>query len=327
MKIQVQLLVGMVLMSLVGNTQVNIANGLLAYYPYTGNANDASGNGYHANVSGAELANDRFGNENSSYSLYGDGGNGISIYSNVPYNFDNDFSYSFWVQSYSNNGAAFSWGGSQGGYYSNVYNRFTNGAVESIFSESISVPGLFCQDSRQNNGGSPAGFFGSSWHMLTTVKNGETVSFYIDGLLVDSGIIDYACAAFSTISFDVFDLEIGDPFLGGFNARVDDIMVYSRALNEEEITYLYDLTSSWSPTASLSTLESKSTINIFPNPGNQAVTITASQPTTALFMGANGSILTNLELNGETAIDVSSFAPGMYFIRTAEGQTVKFIKE
>jgi hypothetical protein len=66
---------------------------------------------------------------------------------------------------------------------------------------------------------------------------------------------------------------------------------------------------------------------VYPNPVSDIVTIKTSQPTTALFMGANGSILTNLELNGETAIDVSSYAPGVYFIRTAEGQTVKFIKQ
>ena len=35
------------------SAQVNIANGLLAYYPYNGNANDESGNGYNGTVNGA----------------------------------------------------------------------------------------------------------------------------------------------------------------------------------------------------------------------------------------------------------------------------------
>jgi uncharacterized delta-60 repeat protein len=65
---------------------------------------------------------------------------------------------------------------------------------------------------------------------------------------------------------------------------------------------------------------------IFPNPGSGVITLAVNQPTTAVFMSANGANLANLELNGETSIDVSSYASGVYFIRTAEGQTVKFIK-
>ena len=39
-------------------------NGLVAYYPFNGNANDASGNGNHGTVNGAILANDQNGNQN-----------------------------------------------------------------------------------------------------------------------------------------------------------------------------------------------------------------------------------------------------------------------
>ena len=43
------------------------ADGLVAYYPFSGNANDASGNGNHGAVHGATLTEDRFGNPNSAY--------------------------------------------------------------------------------------------------------------------------------------------------------------------------------------------------------------------------------------------------------------------
>lgn len=68
-------------------------------------------------------------------------------------------------------------------------------------------------------------------------------------------------------------------------------------------------------------------LSIFPNPGSGMITLSVNQPTSAVFMSANGAILANLELNGETSIDVSTHAPGVYFFRTSEGQTVKFIKE
>ncbi|KPA17473.1 hypothetical protein MHK_002314 [Candidatus Magnetomorum sp. HK-1] len=36
---------------------------MVAWYPFDGDAKDASGNGNHGTVNGASLTNDRFGNE------------------------------------------------------------------------------------------------------------------------------------------------------------------------------------------------------------------------------------------------------------------------
>ena len=48
--------------------QVNLNNGLLAYYPFNGDAKDASGNGNDGTPqNGAQLTTDRFGNPNSAY--------------------------------------------------------------------------------------------------------------------------------------------------------------------------------------------------------------------------------------------------------------------
>ena len=43
------------------------ANGLVAWYPFNGNATDESGNGNNGTVNGATLTTDRFGNNNSAY--------------------------------------------------------------------------------------------------------------------------------------------------------------------------------------------------------------------------------------------------------------------
>ena len=42
--------------------QINLDSGLVAHYPFNGNANDESGNGINGTVNGATLTNDRFGN-------------------------------------------------------------------------------------------------------------------------------------------------------------------------------------------------------------------------------------------------------------------------
>ena len=45
--------------------------GLVAWYPFNGNANDESGNGNNGTVNGATLTTDKDGNENSAYSFDG----------------------------------------------------------------------------------------------------------------------------------------------------------------------------------------------------------------------------------------------------------------
>ena len=61
--------------------KINLDSGLVACYPFNGNANDQSGNGYNGIVNGATLTSDRFGNPNSAYTF-----NGINNYIYAPDN-------------------------------------------------------------------------------------------------------------------------------------------------------------------------------------------------------------------------------------------------
>lgn len=63
----------------------DISDGLVACYPFNGNANDESGNGNDGTVYGAILAEDRFGNPNSAY--YFDGNASI----NTPVSSNNNY--------------------------------------------------------------------------------------------------------------------------------------------------------------------------------------------------------------------------------------------
>src|SRR4051812_3076627 len=51
--------------------QVNIDSGLVAYYPFNGDASDATTNGNDAVFNNATLTSDRFGTANSAYSFNG----------------------------------------------------------------------------------------------------------------------------------------------------------------------------------------------------------------------------------------------------------------
>jgi uncharacterized delta-60 repeat protein len=69
------------------------------------------------------------------------------------------------------------------------------------------------------------------------------------------------------------------------------------------------------------------TLNVYPNPANDILNIELSQTSNISVMDINGVEILNNEVNNITQLDVTTFASGIYFIRTSEGQTVKFIKE
>src|SRR5258705_7116753 len=77
--------------------QVNLGVGLMAYYPFTGNANDVSGNNNNPVFNNATLTADRFGNPNSAYSF-----NGTSNYMRIPnsatLNYNTQMSVTAWVK-------------------------------------------------------------------------------------------------------------------------------------------------------------------------------------------------------------------------------------
>ena len=79
------------------NSTFDPSNGLLAYYPFNGNANDATGNGFDGNAtSGASLIPDRHGDADSAYQFLGSGAH-ISL--NNPEGLAKQIaSVSFWVR-------------------------------------------------------------------------------------------------------------------------------------------------------------------------------------------------------------------------------------
>jgi len=83
----------------------DLKDGLVAYYPFNGNANDESVNGNHGTVYGATLTTDRFGNTNKAYSF-----DGVDDYIDSKFNFNGgstNFTISYWAKFYSLSGKIF----------------------------------------------------------------------------------------------------------------------------------------------------------------------------------------------------------------------------
>ncbi|MES2800328.1 MAG: ELWxxDGT repeat protein [Bacteroidota bacterium] len=80
-------------------------------------------------------------------------------------------------------------------------------------------------------------------------------------------------------------------------------------------------------TANLDENNIENNMIIFPNPTKGKLQVKFEIAEEFKIIDLNGTVLTTSDFQQDHLIDVSTYAPGIYFIRTSEGQTVKFIKE
>ena len=209
-------------------------DGLIAYYPFNGNANDESGNGNHGTVNGATLTSDRDGNENSSYSFDGVSSS-ISTVGN--FNFNNELTFSSWIyiESYIEDGvherivnSSEGTGGIQDRWMFNVSPNSESSTLEfNIGYTGNEVQGLKTI---------PLNKF---THVAFTFKNGEVV-IYMDGEIDSSSTLGITNLNFINSPIDLGSVNGLESF---FNGELDDIGIWNRALSEQEIQNLYNSSS------------------------------------------------------------------------------------
>ncbi len=206
------------------------ATGLVAYYPFNGNANDESGNNNNGVVTGASLTTDRFGNSNKAYNFNGVN-NFISVADN-PDLFSDELTLSWWykVPEYSGTRVVIGW--VNGG---NRYQQFFSGNSLAYFNGYYNSCCFF--NPTYNNMTAV-----NQWqHVAVTYKktnvNESVTSLYINGELKQT---DNHAAAITYQPGSTF--FIGKTHDGGyFNGELDDIRVYSRLLSPNEILQLADV--------------------------------------------------------------------------------------
>lgn len=215
-----------------------LRTGLLAYYPFCGNANNAMGTGNNGTVYNATLTTDRFGVANSAYSFNGtnayiDFGSNTSIGPTTT----NPVSISLWVS---------------GGATGNVISKYTNlDATNSFFYFNRSTNGY----QWVGNGTTPyinnTGVTDSDWthYVLIGVAGTNNSKVYRNGVLIASGTL----AMNSTMrAVSLLVGRVGASFPGYLNGKVDDIFIYNRALTAIDVQNLYlaQPTVTWSNGAS-----------------------------------------------------------------------------
>lgn len=204
---------------------IDLTSGLIAYYPFDGNASDMSGNGHHGIVYGANFGEDRYGNLANSMTF-----DGIDDYIDLGDNpkldvGSSDFTLATWIRKNSATGIrdilAKRNGNPHHGWVFQIW-----GTVR-LWSEYGSF------DTRH-----PSGLV-RSWIHLTVVRNmiDETAELFINGSFANKGSYPGQDLSNSNrLSVGRLSDEDGHYFDGS----IDDIRIYNRALSATETRAIYN---------------------------------------------------------------------------------------
>jgi hypothetical protein len=220
----------------------SVKMGLLAYYPFSGNAGDSSGNGNHGTIIGASVTSDRYNNASKAYQF----GVNKTIDISSPksdLNLMNDFSISAWfyldtpATSYNSSILLSKHDGDAGndGWVYGIWNPNSDTARRIL---------NFQANNQFNTNTYPDinGIVNSKrwYHFVVTYrKDISDLRYFLNGSMVMQ----------KTIPFDMINnnrkITIGysasslGTYLGYFLGKIDDIRIYSRSISLNEVTYLY----------------------------------------------------------------------------------------
>ncbi len=213
-------------------------NGLVGWWPFTGNANDESGNGNNATNTNATITTDRNGIGNSAYTFNGSS-NFIEIPDSQPLRLSNtDFTISFWV-----NVNTFSNGSNVTSFLCKRGSGSNNGwIVDANSGDSYALE--YCVSSGSNPQVNTITTISSNvWHNLIVRYSLATqnITFYYDGVLDSSPSSILPTPNSSCSSVLRFGWDTGSP-TGPYwlNGKLDDIGIWNRVLTQQEITNLYN---------------------------------------------------------------------------------------
>ena len=220
-----------------GLAQTFLTNGLVAYFPFNGNANDVSGNGNNGAIyGGVTLTTDRFGNPNAAYAFDGSTGY-IDVSQSSTLNvLTTNVTLSAWIWQ----GAAIPGGFS---ILSKSNTKYGNGWMFDTYSCSTSSGRrLRLQTGGNDSSCNVPGDIDYSlmqWHHVVATILGTNGYVYLDGNLDGSGDVGIV----PTNALDVFigytHVVEGAGATAWFNGAIDDIRIYNRALSTSEVQELY----------------------------------------------------------------------------------------
>ena len=242
-------------------------DGLVAYYPFNGNANDESGHSNHGVLSGnrlPQLTTDRFGNSDSAYEFGGYYNSGwIRVPNSESLKFDKAYTVSFWIQqpefagmdgwgNYTTSSpgfAAFCKAGDGNATYPGLYimtGKGGNGRGISVSTNNSNGNAHSQSNWNHSIGYSKSNYELGDWLQIALVVDNTEKILYLDGMEVAR---DELHKEANFTSMNAQDIYIG--VMGGstgwasgrgwypFYGKIDDVRVYNRALTSTEVQSIF----------------------------------------------------------------------------------------
>lgn len=323
--------------------QIDYSKGLVAYYPFNGNANDESGfgnNGYA--YGGATLTTDQWGRANSAYHF-----NGKSSYIIVP-----TAGILSPTKKFSVCAKVHMEGFYDGFCYNNVILAKGFDRTDGSYSLRTTTIGYDCsiQDTTKHVYRCDVQTIGAydpidfdtkpyiklnNWDCLIGTYENDTVKMYVNGDLR----YQYYEPAKTTNSDDLYIGKLG-PYDGAFwfNGIIDEVRLYNRALTAEEISG-YCSADSIITTSAIASATPSVTFEVYPNPVQDKMqlryTIQSNDLMTLSIQDIAGRTLLQQQPaasqgSNTHTIDVSGLNKGIYFIRIQSDKiniTQRFFKD
>jgi hypothetical protein len=218
------------------NKSFNVLNtGLIAYYPFNGNANDQSGNGNHGNVDKATLDNDIRQNAGKAYKFNSSVYSSISVPDSDSLSLTNISSFSISIMAKLNKDNVYLiakdiGGGSFPKWIFGYAPTPWNTNSELFFHiANYSYPGAWIASSPNVN------LVNTGWHHLVYTRSNNVHRMYKDGQILRTETNNTQMPASNNASLTIGCAERS----GHVDGWLDQVRIYNRALSDSEIIQLY----------------------------------------------------------------------------------------
>jgi hypothetical protein len=201
-----------------------LTNGLIDYYPFNGNANDAVG-ANNGTVVGATLASDRYGNANHAYSF-----NGTTYIqfadTGIPAS-GNPRTVSLWIKMDSFGGVTY------------PFSYGTDGATDAFYAIVSDLGGSqFIAVGKSGGGDTPRwqGAITNVWYHLAITYSNPTASIYVNSTNFSQATRSYVTTSAGHFYVGRYVASAVPPTFYGL---IDDVRIYNRAFSSNEVSQLY----------------------------------------------------------------------------------------
>ena len=287
-------------------------NGLVGWWPFSGNGNDISGNGNNGIINGPTLTTDRFGVADNAYNFITASDN-ISVNNATPSFNNTQITVSLWIKL----PLQYNWSTlsllKNGVSYTNGFNLNIDQNDSAYGTNNYSVSFLI-------GNGSNVSFISNqtelgNWVNLVSCYDGANIKIYLNGTLKATQNFSQSMnIPNNNLTIGIWDNQ-SLPTVK--NRQIDDIGIWNRALTQTEITALY------TSTLSSETFTKTTNFQLYPNPANDVLQFKSSEMVEKISIyNTLGQLVQENKTNGmEGAIAIEHLAQGSYFVKVNNQNT------